>query len=157
MKSYETLELCLKNKLDNDFIFKQNARNKIFSLGKIESIIKFQKKHKCNLYEYVDYSQSVRLFFYVELINNKSVFTDIFNNIINILKFNKNDLIIIQENDYLYRIIHKYYYFDTFEDLDNYLFQYNLFNIKLDKLNFLPSMFNNDVIIFDKLEILLFL
>tara|TARA_B100001173_G_scaffold291463_1_gene282882 strand:- start:3090 stop:4874 length:1785 start_codon:yes stop_codon:yes gene_type:complete len=150
MKSYETLELCLENKLENDFIFKQNVRNKIFSLGKIENIIKFQKKHKCNLYEYVDYSQSVRLFFYVELINNKSVFTDIFNNIIDILKFNKSDLIIIQENDYLYRIIHKYYYFDTFEDLDNYLFQYNLFNIKLDKLNFLPSMFNNDVIIFDK-------
>ena len=150
MKSYDTLELCIENKTENDFIFKQTVRNKMFSIGTIENISKFQKKHKCNLYEYVDYSQCIRLFFYIELINNKSIFTDIFENVIHILKFNKNDLVIIQEDDYLYRIIHKYYYFNSFEELDNYLFQFNLFNVTLCKKKFIPSIFNNDVIVFDK-------
>ena len=77
------------------------------------------------------------------------MFTDIFSFLINILKLNKNDLIIIQENDYLYRVIHKYYYFDNFDELDNYLFQYNLFNVTLEK-NFLPALCNDNVIIFDK-------
>ena len=133
MKSYDTLELCIKNKIENEFIFKQNIRNKMYSIGTIESIFKFQKKHKCNLYEYVDFEESIRLFFYIELTNNKNIFTDILNNTVTLLKLNKNDLIIIQENDYLYRIIHKYYYFNNYEELDNYLFHYNLFNICLKK------------------------
>ena len=150
MKSYDTLELCLKNKKIDDFIFKQTIRNKEFSIGTLESLSKFQKKHKCNLYEYVEYTKCVRLFFYIDLVNNKGMFTDIFSNVINILKLNKNDLIIIQENDYLYRVIHKYYYFDNFDELDNYLFQYNLFNVTLEKKNFLPALCNDNVIIFDK-------
>lgn len=150
MKSYDTLDLCIKNKSQNEFIFKQTVRNKIFSIGTIDSINKFQKKHKCNLYEYVTYNESIRLFFYIELTNNKNIFTDIFDNVVNILQLNKKDLIIIQENDYLYRIIHKYYYFNDFEELDNYLFQYNLFNVSLKKTDFLVSILNNDVIIFDK-------
>lgn len=150
MKSYDTLELCLKNKNNTDFIFKQNVRNKFFSLGTIESIIKFQKKHKCNLYEYVDYEKPLRLFFYIELINNKNIFTDIFSNIVNILKLNKNDFIIIQESDYLYRIIHRYYYFNSFKELDNFLFKFNLYNVKLNKINFLSTIFNDNIIIFEK-------
>lgn len=150
MKSYDTLELCLKNRKIDDFIFKQTIRNKEFSIGTLESLSKFQKKHKCNLYEYVEYTKCVRLFFYIDLVNNKGMFTDIFSNVINILKLNKNDLIIIQENDYLYRVIHKYYYFDNFDELDNYLFQYNLFNVTLEKKNFLPALCNDNVIIFDK-------
>lgn len=150
MKSYDTLELCIKNKSENDFIFKQTVRNKEFSIGTLESISKFQKKHKCNLYEYVDYSRCIRLFFYINLINNKGIFTDIYNTVLTILKLNKSDLIIIQENDYLYRVIHKYYYFNNFEELDNYLFQFNLFNVTLEKTNLLPSLYNNNVIIFDK-------
>ena len=152
MKSYDTLELCFENITENEFIFKQTVRNKMYSIGTLESINKFQKKHKCNLYEYVNYEEPVRLFFYIKLTNNKNIFTDILNNTTKILNLNKNEFIIIQENDYLYRIIHKYYYFDNFTELDNYLCKFNLFNITLEKLNFLPSIFNTDVIIFDKYD-----
>ena len=56
MKSYNTLEECIKSKSYDDFIFKQNHLQKTYSYGSLEILKKFQKKHKCNLYEYVDYN-----------------------------------------------------------------------------------------------------
>ena len=54
MKSFNTLELCIENNKNNNFIFKQTALNKMYSYSDLDTIKKFQKKHKCNLYEYVN-------------------------------------------------------------------------------------------------------
>jgi len=78
MKSYNNLEDILKNKSKDDFIFKQNHLQKIYSYGSLIEIRKFQQKHKCNLYEYVDYSLPIRLFFYINLHNDKNSFNSIF-------------------------------------------------------------------------------
>ena len=59
----------------NDFIFKQNHLQKIYSYGSLESIKKFQKKHKCNVHEYVNYTSNIRLFFYIHL-HNKECLSD---------------------------------------------------------------------------------
>ena len=150
MKSYNTLEECINNKSCNDFIFKQNHLQKSYSYGLLESIRKFQQKNKCNLYEYVDYTLPIRLFFYINLNNNKNNFDDIFCYIIKKLPFNKSDFIIIQETNYIYRLIHKYLYVNSYENLDNYLFKYNLYNITLNKVQFLPCLYNNDIIITEK-------
>lgn len=150
MKSYNTLEECIHNKSSIDFIFKQNHLQKIYSYGSLEIMKKFQKKHKCNLYEYVDYTLPIRLFFYIQLHNSKNNFEDIFSHIIKVLKFNKGDFIIIQENDISFRIIHKYLYVNSYENLDNFLFKHNLYNITLYKTQYLPSLYNNDVIITEK-------
>ena len=66
------------------------------------------------------------------------------------LKFNKGDFIIIQENDICFRIIHKYLYVSSFENLDNFLFKHNLYNITLNKNQFLPCLYNNNIIITEK-------
>ena len=150
MKSYNTLEECILSKSSDDFIFKQNHLQKSYSYGSLEMMKKFQKKHKCNLYEYVDYALPIRLFFYIYLHNSKNNFEDIFSHIIKVLKFNKNDFIVIQENDISFRIIHKYLYVSTFENLDNFLFKHNLYNITLHKSQFVPCLYNNDVIITEK-------
>ena len=73
-KSYNTLEECIKSKSYDDFIFKQNHLQKSYSYGLLEIMKKFQKKHKCNLYEYVDYNLPIRLFFYIHLHNTKNSF-----------------------------------------------------------------------------------
>jgi len=91
MKSYNTLEECITYKSLNDFIFRQNHLQKSYSYGSLEILKKFQKKHKCNLYEYVDYNLPIRLFFYIYLHNSKNSFDDIFSNIIKLLKFNKKE------------------------------------------------------------------
>lgn len=153
MKSFNTLELCIENNKNNDFIFKQTALNKMYSYSDLDTIKKFQKKHKCNLYEYVNYNKPIRLFFYIKLTNNINIFLDILNTILKTLKLNKNDIIIIQENDYIYRIVHKYYYFENFTLLDEYIFKKNLHNIFLDKKQFLPALVNNDVVINEKYDL----
>ena len=150
MKSYNNLEDVLKNKLDETFIFRQTHLNKIYSYGTLVEIRKFQQKHKCNLYEYVDYSSQIRLFFYINLHNDKNSFNSIFSNITKVLKLNMGDFIIIQESDIRFRIIHKYLYVESFELLDHFLFKHNLYNITLHKSQFLPCLYNNDVIITEK-------
>ena len=150
MKSYNTFSECILSKSYNDFIFKQNHYKKSYSYGSLESIKKFQQKHKCNVYEYVDYTLPIRLFFYIYLHNNKNSFNDIFLHIVKVLKFNTNDFIIIQENDICFRIIHKYLYVSSFENLDNFLFKHNLYNISLHKNNLLPSLYNDSVIVIEK-------
>jgi len=150
MKSYNTFSECVLFKSCNDFIFKQNHLQKSYSYGTLIEIRKFQQKHKCNLYEYVDYTSPIRLFFYINLHNNKNSFNNIFSHITKVLKFNKNDFIIICENDICFRIIHKYLYVSSYENLDHFLFKHNLYNISLHKNEFLPSLYNNDVIITEK-------
>jgi len=150
MKSYNTFSECVLSKSYNDFIFKQNHLQKSYSYGSLEMMEKFQKKHKCNLYEYVDYTSNIRLFFYIYLHNNKNNFEDIFSNIVKVLKCNKNDFIIVRESDICFRIIHKYLYVSNFDKLDNFLFKHNLYNISLNKNNFLPSLHNDSVIVIEK-------
>ena len=150
MKSYNNIEDSLRNKTPNDFIFKQTQLNKMYSYGTLTEIRRFQQKHKCNLYEYVDYTLPVRLFFYINLHNDKNSFGNIFSHITKVLKLNMCDFIIIQETDTKFRLIHKYLYVKYIEDLDNYLFKHNLYNITLHKTQFLPSLYNNDVIITEK-------
>jgi len=150
MKSYSTLEECITSKSFDDFIFKQNHLQKSYSYGSLEIMKKFQKKHKCNLYEYVDYNLPIRLFFYINLHNDKNSFNSIFSNITKVLKLNMGDFIIIQESDIQFRIIHKYLYVESFEHLDHFLFKHNLYNITLNKSQFLPCLYNNDVIVTEK-------
>ena len=113
MKSYNCLEDSLNNQKCNTFIFKQFVLNKQYSLSTLKDIKKFQSKHKCNIYEYVDYNKHIRLFFYIELNNTKQDFDSILNYIIYKLNILIDDLIIIQETDLLYRIIHKYLYVEN--------------------------------------------
>lgn len=153
MKSYYTLEDCILNKKSNDFIFKQDKlKKREYSSGNLEEIKKFQQKHGCDLFEYIDYNKSIRLFFYIHLQNIKNNFDEILNNVIRTLKLNYQDLIIIQETEYIYRIVHKYLYVDCFEDLDQYLFRYNLFNINLKKEQFIPSILNKSLILKEKYD-----
>ena len=153
MKSYNTLEECT-NKINesnkNNCIIYQTILNKNYSIGTIEEIRQFQQKKKCNIYEYVDFDSKIKLFFYIILNNNKENIDNILNNIIYKLKFNLNDLIIIQENDIKFRIIHKYLYFDNYNKCDEYLFKFNINNINLDKSIFIPSILNDDVLINEK-------
>ena len=150
MKSYNYLDDCIKNKEINTFIFKQDVLNKSFSLGTLKDIKKFQSKHKCNLYEYVDYNENIRFFFNIELNNNKQDFDSILNYIIKILKINIIDLIIIQESDLSFRIIHKYLYLDNILCLDQYLYNFNIFNVKINKIDYLSTIYNNNIIINEK-------
>ena len=71
MKSYNNIEDSLKNKSGDDFIFKQTQLNKMYSYGTLSEIRRFQQKHKCNLYEYVDYNAPIRLFFYIKIVLTK--------------------------------------------------------------------------------------
>ena len=72
MKSYYTLEDCILNKKSDDFIFKQDKlKTREYSSGNLEEIKKFQQKHGCDLFEYIDYNKNIRLFFYIYLQNVK--------------------------------------------------------------------------------------
>ena len=152
MKSYNTLDECLlniKNKKDY-YIFYQTCLNKNYSIGTLEEIKIFQKKKKCNIFEYVNYETKIKFFFYIYLTNNNECFDNILNNIINKLHFNLNDLIIIQETDLKFRIIHKYLHINNYDICDEYLFKFSIHNIHLEKYTFIPSILNNDIIINEK-------
>ena len=153
MKSYDTLDKCIEHKTNDDFILKQDVLNKQYSLFKLHDIQKFHSKHKCNLFEYVDYKQPLRIHFYIQLNNNEEDINIILEHNIKILEFNDTDLIIIQESDLLYRIIHKYIYIEKYEDLDMFLFKKNLLNVLLFKDEFLSIIYNNDIITYEKYNI----
>ena len=84
MKSYHSLDECFTNIKKSQFIFKQNQLIKSYSIASLDEIKKFQSKHKCNIYEYVDYNKSIRVF-YIELNNNKEDFDFILNHTLKIL------------------------------------------------------------------------
>lgn len=150
MKSYNTFEDAIKNIKPNTFLFKQFKLNKNYSISDIDSIKKFQSKNKTDIFQYINYNQNIRFFFYIKLNNSKENIDNILNNILNILKFKYDDFIIIQESDTYFLIIHKYIYVDNFESLDYYLFKLNLFNVTLDKNNFVNTINNQNIITFDK-------
>ena len=152
MKSYNYLQESINNQISNTFIFKQDVLNKPYSLATLKDIKKFQSKHKCNLYEHVNYNKSIRLFFYIELNNNKQDFDSILNFIIHKLNIIINDLIIIQETDLLFRIIHKYFYVENIICLDKYLYNFNIFNVKIIKNDFIPTILNDNIIINEKYD-----
>ena len=152
MKSYHSLDECFTNIKKSQFIFKQNQLIKSYSIASLDEIKKFQSKHKCNIYEYVDYNKSIRVFFYIELNNNKEDFDFILNHTLKILNFSFSDLIIIQENDSLYRILHKFLYVPNITILDEYLFKKNLFNITLHKSEFISTILNDDIITSEKYD-----
>ena len=152
MKSYNCLQDSLNNQKSDTFIFKQSILNKSYSLSTLKDIKKFQSKHKCNLYEYVDYNKNIRLFFYIELNNTKQDFDAILTYIIHKLNIKIDDLIIIQETDLLFRIIHKYFYIENIKLLDQYLYNFNIFNVKVEKNDFIPTILNDNIIIHEKYE-----
>ena len=169
MKSFSSLEECIdykeNNVTQNSFIFKNDGlKNKHYTLANCDEIKIFQAKHKCNIYEYVNYDKPIRLFFYI--INSKNNFDIILDNIIETLHINKIDLIIINIRDKYFKIIHKYYYFESFYDLDIFLLKFNLYNITLFKNEFMECIFNfkyitnskyiEDIILNNVNELLLF-
>ena len=152
MKSFNTFEDAINNVKTNTFLFKQNKLNKTFSISDIDTIKKFQSKHKTDIFQYVDYNKNIRFHFYINLNNSKENIDNIINNTLNILKFKYNDLIILQELDTSFLIIHKYIYVDNFDSLDNYLFKFNLFNIILYKTDFINTINNKNILTFDKYD-----
>jgi hypothetical protein len=146
MKSYDLLDDCIINQTNQDFIFKNEISNKPFILSNIKDIKKYYSKHKCNIYQYVNYNKKLRVFFNIILNNNKDDFEEILNYNIKLLKFNLNDLIIYQETDYKFTIIHKYYYMNDINELSMYLVKLNLINIKIETNNFLNTLFNDNII-----------
>ena len=146
VKSYNSLDdaiFCLNN---NEYIFKQNIlKNKPYTLGTLSDIRKFAStRGKFNIYEYIDKKKKLKLFFYIKLINSHS-----FNEVLDInlkkLNFDKKNLIIIKENDLIYKIIHKNYYFINFYEMINYLYNFNLLQIYYPYKNFTSCIVNSDI------------
>lgn len=150
MKSYNLLEDCINNQKKNEYIFKNyvSVKDKKYILSDIKGIKKYYTTHKkCNIYEYVNYDKPIKFFFNIILNNNNNNFEEILNYNINILKFKINDLIIYQEDNCKYKIIHKYYYINNINELNLYLFQYNLINIKIEIVDFVNTILNDNIII----------
>ena len=150
MKSYNTFEEAINKLDDNIFLFKQYKLKKNFSVSDIDSIKKFQSKHKTDIFQYVDYNKNIRIHFRIILNNSKENIEFILNNISLILKFKYNDLIILQESDISFLIIHKYLYIDNLKSLDYYLFKHNIYNLILTNTDFIDTINNQNIIIYDK-------
>ena len=150
MKSYNTFEEAINKLDDNIFLFKQYKLKKNFSVSDIDSIKKFQSKHKTDIFQYVDYNKNIRVHFRIILNNSKENIEFILNNISLILKFKYNDLIILQESDISFLIIHKYLYIDNLKSLDYYLFKHNIYNLILTNTDFIDTINNQNIIIYDK-------
>lgn len=146
MKSYNLLDECIINQANEEFIFKNEISNKPFILSNIKDIKKYYSKHKCNIYQYINYNKEIRVFFNIILNNNKDDFDEIINYNIKLLKFNLNDLIIYQKDDYTFTVIHKYYYMNDINELSMYLVKLNLINIKIETNNFLDTLLNDSII-----------
>ena len=72
MKSYSSLDI-IKYK-DNSYVFRSDYNDK-YLYGTSDEIKKWwSKMKKPNIYEYVDYSKPIRIFFNIRLCNNKSDF-----------------------------------------------------------------------------------
>ena len=150
MKSYNTFEEAINKLDDNIFLFKKYKLKKNFSVSDIDSIKKFQSKHKTDIFQYVDYNKNIRVHFRIILNNSKENIEFILNNISLILKFKYNDLIILQESDISFLIIHKYLYLNNIKSLDYYLFKHNIYNIILTNRDFIDTINNQNIIINDK-------
>ena len=155
MKSYDLLEKCINNKLSNDlnesvddvFIFKSEHKNKPYIISNIKDIKKYYSKTKENIYQYVDYNKSLRINFNIILRNDLDDFDELLKYNINKLKFNINDLIIYQETNEKYCIIHKYYYVSNIEELNIYLINHNLINVKITTEKFQNTLLNNNILV----------
>ncbi len=150
MKSYKTLDECFENINNNEYIFKTENCNKCYIVSDIKNIKKYYTKHKNNIYQYIDNQITIRFFFNIILNNKEELFEDILAYNIKILKFNINDLIIYQEDDLKYVIIHKYYYLDNIDELNLYLLNFNLLKIKVIEDNFIDLILNQNILTFDK-------
>lgn len=153
MKSYKTLEDCLENIKNNEHIFKTENCNKCYIVSDIKNIKKYYTKHKNNIYQYIDNERTIRFFFNIILNHKEEKFEDILAYNIKILKFNMNDLIIYQEDELKYVVIHKYYYMDNIDELNLYLLNLNLLKIKVIEDNFIDLILNQNILIFEKCDL----
>ena len=150
MKSYKTFEECLINIKINEYIFKTDNSNKCYIISDVKNIKKYYNKHKNNIYQYIDKEQTIRFFFNITLTNKDEKFEEILEYNIKILKFNINDLIIYQEDDLKYVIIHKYYYVDNINELNLYMLNFNLIKIKIIEEDFIELILNQNILEYDK-------
>ena len=153
MKSYKVLEDCLENVKNNEYIFKTENSNKCYIVSDIKNIKKYYTKHKNNIYQYIDNEVTIRVFFNIILNHKEEKFEDILAYNIKILKFNINDLIIYQEDDLKYVIIHKYYYMDNIDELNLYLLNLNLLKIKVIEDKFIDLILNQNILTFEKCDL----
>lgn len=153
MKSYKTLEDCLENIKNNEHIFKTENCNKCYIVSDIKNIKKYYTKHKNNIYQYIDNERTIRFFFNIILNHKEEKFEDILAYNIKILKFNTNDLIIYQEDDLKYVVIHKYYYMDNIDELNLYLLNLNLLKIKVIEDDFIDLILNQNILTFEKCDL----
>lgn len=153
MKSHKTLEDCLENVKNNEYIFKTENCNKCYIVSDIKNIKKYYTKYKNNIYQYIDNEKTIRFFFNIILNHKEDKFEDILAYNIKILKFNTNDLIIYQEDDLKYVVIHKYYYMDNIDELNLYLLNLNLLKIKVIEDNFIDLILNQNILTFEKCDL----
>ena len=153
MKSYKVLEDCLENIKNNEYIFKTENCNKCYVVSDIKNIKKYYTKHKNNIYQYIDNEVTIRFFFNIILNHKEEKFEDILAYNIKILQFNINDLIIYQEDDLKYIVIHKYYYMDNINELNLYLLNLNLLKIKVIEDNFIDLILNQNILTFEKCDL----
>ena len=64
-----------------------------------------------------------------------------------------NDLIIYQEDDLKYVVIHKYYYIDNIDELNLYLLNLNLLKIKVIEDNFIDLILNQNILTFENCDL----
>ena len=145
MKSFDDYDSSIKelNKNNkNNYLFKNNIKQKKYIISNFKNILQFfYRNNKPNILQYINYDNKIKLFFYIK-INNKSEFECILNYNLKLLNINYKDIIITQESEHLYLIIHTKIYFNNLNSLTNYLFQYKLLFILLPNDSFVSSILN---------------
>ena len=150
MKSYSSLDI-IKHK-DNSYVFRSDYNDK-YLYGTPDEIKKWwSKMKKPNIYEYVDYSKPIRIFFNIRLCNDKSDFEYILDTVLKYLNFSIDDFIIIQEDFRDYRVVHKYLYINNYEELSSIFFNINTFQVNIEKKEWYNSILNNEIIMYDKYD-----
>ena len=146
MKSFDDYNSSIyeinNNNLLNNYLFKNIINKKKYITSNLKDILQFYYRNKKpNILQYVNFNKKIKLFFYIK-INNKSEFECILNYNLNLLNINYNNLIIIQESEKLYLIIHTKLYFNNLNLLTNYLFQYKLLFVLIPNDFFVSTILN---------------
>lgn len=154
MKSYKLIEEALNiNLKSEEYIFKCEDKKNEYIISNIKDLRKFICKNKCNVYQYIDIDKEIKIYFKIVLSDINENFEEILNYNIDKLGFDINDLIIYQEDELNYVIIHKYYYVDNMDELNIYLLRFNLIKIRIITDKFINIILNKNIIIYEKYKL----
>lgn len=161
---YDNFEDIVKNS-DKKYIFKilefknKKVVNSFYVYDIIDKIIKLKPlidlDNKYSIYQYIDYNKPIRLYFYLNSINNLIEICELLDiklediiihklNIIKPIINGKPNKFNNEEEDKKYMIIHKIKYFNTKLDLDIYLFNKNIvkYYINIEIKKYIPFIFS---------------